>query len=304
MSTYGWRAYALPVLAVITGVVVYQTVTGTVAPQPVAVEGPIQGPPTIGAGSTSIIGAPPKGLTQFDANLPTGILPDGGPFTETGAKTWHIVPGTTDKVGQGTLKTFTYTVEVEDGLDTATFGGDEAFARMVTETLANPKSWTRNPQVAFTRVDDVSQGEPDFRVSLTSPMTVREGCGYDIQLEASCFNPVYLDQEPRVFVNEARWVRGAVPFQGRHRFVPPVHDQPRGRARHRLPASRAVWRERRAGAGDDAADVLDQQRRRCQVRPGFGATRRQDVPVQPLAVPDRVKRLAAPGPSEPPVFRL
>ncbi len=214
MSTYGWRAYALPVLAVITGVVVYQTVTGTVAPQPVAVEGPIQGPPTIGAGSTSIIGAPPKGLTQFDANLPTGILPDGGPFTETGAKTWHIVPGTTDKVGQGTLKTFTYTIEVEDGLDTATFGGDEAFARMVTETLANPKSWTRNPQVAFTRVDDVSQGEPDFRVSLTSPMTVREGCGYDIQLEASCFNPVYLDQEPRVFVNEARWVRGAVPFQG------------------------------------------------------------------------------------------
>ncbi|MDX3371373.1 hypothetical protein PV387_36150, partial [Streptomyces sp. ME02-6987-2C] len=30
--------------------------------------------------------APPKGLTQFDVNLPTGILPDGGPFTEAGAK--------------------------------------------------------------------------------------------------------------------------------------------------------------------------------------------------------------------------
>ena len=188
--------------------------TGTVAPQPVAVEGPIQGPPTIRAGNTSIIGAPPRGLTQFDANLPTGILPDGGPFTETGAKTWHIVPGTTARSGRAPLKTFTYTIEVEDGLDTATFGGDEAFARMVTETLANPKSWTRTPQFAFTRVDDVSQGEPDFRVSLTSPMTVREGCGYDIPLEASCFNPAYLDQQPRVFVNEARWVRGAVPFQG------------------------------------------------------------------------------------------
>jgi hypothetical protein len=45
-------------------------------------------------------------------------------------------------------------------------------------------------------------------------MTVREGCGYDIQLETSCYNPAYADNQPRVFINEARWVRGAVPFQG------------------------------------------------------------------------------------------
>ena len=46
-------------------------------------------------------------------------------------------------------------------------------------------------------------------------MTVREGCGYDIPLESSCYNPAYgPDAQPRVFVNEARWVRGAVPFQG------------------------------------------------------------------------------------------
>ena len=60
------------------------------------------------------------------------------------------MPGTTPKVGQGTAKVFTYTVEVEDGVDTTSFGGDEGFARMVTETLANPKSWTHNPQFAFT----------------------------------------------------------------------------------------------------------------------------------------------------------
>ncbi len=213
VSTYGWRAYALPVLAVLTAVVVYQTVTGVGpgAPHHAEAEGPIQGPPTIDPASTAIIGAPPKGMTQFDANLPTGILPEGGPFTEAGAKTWHIVPGTTPKVGEGTTKSFTYTVEVEDGVDTTAFGGDEAFARMVSETLANPKSWTHNPQFAFTRVDD---GKPDFRVSLTSSMTVREGCGYDIPLESSCYNPAYADGQPRVFVNEARWVRGAVPFQG------------------------------------------------------------------------------------------
>src|SRR5699024_6772645 len=92
VSTYGWRAYALPVLTAITAVVVYQTVTGTGAPAPV-VEEPVQGPPTIGSSGTAIIGAPPRGLTEFDATLPTGLLPDGGPFTEAGAKTWHVVPG-------------------------------------------------------------------------------------------------------------------------------------------------------------------------------------------------------------------
>jgi Protein of unknown function (DUF3152) len=212
ISTYGWRAYALPVLVALTGVVVYQTITGTSVPEPKQAEGPVQGPPTIGVASKAIIGAPPKGLTQFDANLPTGILPDGGPFTETGAKTWHIVPGTTPKVGEGTTKTFTYTVEIEDGVDTTTFGGDEGFARMVSETLANPKSWTHNPQFAFIRTDS---GQPDFRISLSSPMTLREGCGYEIAIETSCFNPAYEpDGQPRVFINQARWVRGAVPFQG------------------------------------------------------------------------------------------
>jgi hypothetical protein len=214
LSTYGWRAYALPVLVVITGLVLYQTITGTVVTQPVDAAGPIQGPPTIGAPSTAIVGAPPKGMTQFDADLPTGILPDGGPITETGAKTWRVVPGTTDKVGQGATKSFKYTVEVEDGVDTTAFGGDEAFARMVSETLSNPKSWTHNPQFAFTRIDGASGQQPDFRVSLTSPLTVREGCGYDIPLESSCYNPAYLGDQSRVFVNEARWVRGAVPFQG------------------------------------------------------------------------------------------
>src|SRR5690606_23551453 len=174
--------------------------------------GPLQGPPTMDAAST-IVGAPPKGLTEFDANLPTGILPEGGPYTLAGAKTWRIVPGATPQVGEGTERVFTYTVEVEDGVDTTAYGGDDGFARMVTETLANPKSWIHNPQFGFIRVDAGYPGQPDFRVSLTSPMTVREGCGYEIQLEASCYNPSYGGQ-PRVFINEARWVRGAVSFQG------------------------------------------------------------------------------------------
>ena len=213
LATYGWRAYALPVLMVLTGVVLYQTLTGTAVP---VAEDAVKSPPTIGSSGTTIIGAPPRGLTEFDASLPAGIVPAGGPFTESGERTWRIVPGTTPKVGEGTAKVFTYTVEVENGIDTMSFGGDEGFARMVTETLGNPKSWTHNPQFAFQRIDATTPDlKPDFRVSLTSPMTVREGCGYEIEIETSCYNPVYgPDAEPRVFINLARWVRGAVPFQG------------------------------------------------------------------------------------------
>ncbi|MCX6482114.1 MAG: DUF3152 domain-containing protein [Mycobacterium sp.] len=213
LATYGWRAYALPLLMVLTGVVLYQTLTGHSAP---VAEDTVKGPPTIGSAGTTIIGAPPRGLTEFDANLPAGIVPSGGPFTEAGERTWHIVPGATPKIGEGTAKVFKYTVEVENGIDTTSFGGDEGFARMVTETLDNPKSWTHNPQFAFQRIDATTPDlKPDFRVSLTSPMTIREGCGYEIEIETSCYNPVYgPDADPRVFINLARWVRGAVPFQG------------------------------------------------------------------------------------------
>jgi hypothetical protein len=211
VSTYGWRAYALPVLLVLTVVVVYQTMTGTNTPKLEASQ-PIQGPPVIGAVGTSILDMPPRGLATFDANLPAGTLPDGGPFTEAGDKTFHVVPGATPQVGQGTAKVFRYTVEIENGLDPSMFGGDNAFAQMVDQTLANPKGWTHNPQFAFVRIDN---GKPDFRISLVSPVTVREGCGYEFRLETSCYNPVYgPDKQARVFINEARWVRGAVPFEG------------------------------------------------------------------------------------------
>jgi hypothetical protein len=160
------------------------------------------------------------------------------------------VGGTTPKVGEGTAKAFTYTVEVEDGIDTTSFGGDDGFARMVSETLANPKSWTHNPQFAFTRVDS---GMPDFRISLSTPMTVREGCGYDIQLEASCYNPAYADKQPRVFINEARWVRGAVPFQG------DVGSYRQYLVNHEVGHAIGYQRHEPCGANGELAPVMMQQ---------------------------------------------
>ena len=67
LATYGWRAYALPVLVVLTGVVLYQTMAGT----PVeSVSEPVKGPPTLGASGTAIIGAPPQHPIIPGAHMP------------------------------------------------------------------------------------------------------------------------------------------------------------------------------------------------------------------------------------------
>ncbi|MGC0364868.1 hypothetical protein ABH922_002852 [Rhodococcus sp. 27YEA15] len=204
VATYGWRAYAIPVLVALTIFVIYDAV------RPVP-EDAGSVPPTAdiahSTDGTSVIGAPPAGDGSFASSIPSGALPDGGLFAVSGAGTWHVVPGTSAKVGQGTEREFTYTVEIEDGVDTAGFGGDESYGRMVDQTLANPKSWTNDPRVAFRRIDN---GKPDFRISLTSQMTIRDGCGYEIELEGSCYNPGM----GRVLINEPRWVRGAISFQG------------------------------------------------------------------------------------------
>ncbi|MDJ0395207.1 DUF3152 domain-containing protein [Rhodococcus sp. G-MC3] len=213
-SVYGWRAYAIPILLVVTTLVVVDAVrTGDPGTSPITAGSSQAAEPGFGelssgtTDTTGVIGVPPTADGNFAESIPSGELPDGGSFTVQGAGTWHLVPGMSDQVGQGTERVFTYSVEVEDGVDTAGFGGDESFGRLVDETLRNPKSWTNDPRFAFRRID---QGEPDFRISLTSQMSIRQACGYDIQLEVSCYNPGI----GRVVLNEPRWVRGAVAFQG------------------------------------------------------------------------------------------
>jgi hypothetical protein len=122
---------------------------------------------------------------------------------------------------------------------------------------------------------------------------VREGCGYDIQLEASCYNPPTTDAA-RVFINEARWVRGAVPFQGdvgsyRQYLINHEVGHAIGYQRHEPCGENGGWPR------DDAADVLDQQQRR---RPFDPDSVKPDgkTAVQPLAVPDRLA--ATPGSSQ------
>nr|WP_280761297.1 DUF3152 domain-containing protein [Prescottella agglutinans] len=214
VSMYGWRAYAIPVLLIVTVLVLVDAFRGIGDTESAAPKDPGFGELSHSDG-TDVIGVPPVADGNFANSIPSGVLPDGGPFTEKGAGTWHVVPGTTGQVGQGTDGVLTYTIEVEDGVDTAGFGGDESFGRMVDQTLANPKGWTKDPRFAFRRIDQgdpalANGGNPNFRISLTSQMTIREACGYDIQLEVSCYNPGI----GRVVLNEPRWVRGAISYQG------------------------------------------------------------------------------------------
>lgn len=205
VSTYGWRAYAIPVLVVLTIVLIIVTVNDRGASDSAQ-----QTTPDPAARNTDVtkertpIGAP-KGAIS-DGALPAGALPPGGSFTRVGRKSFHVVPGTTDKVGSGG-QLYTYTVEVEDGLNGQDFGGDRSFGRFVDATLANPRSWIGDGKVSFRRID---RGEPDLRISLSSTDTARELCGYQIKLETSCFYP----PDERVTLNEARWVRGAQSYEG------------------------------------------------------------------------------------------
>lgn len=165
------------------------------------------GTPTVPDSSASVL--PDPNNTDAQGHIAAGIaaaaLPAGDPFTAAGAGTWHVVPGTAPTVGTGG-RALTYTVEVEDGLPAEI---DQPFAQEVDAILADPRSWIGGGQVSFTRIDT---GTPDIRISLTSQLAIRApaNCGWDIPLEASCYNG-WLD---RVMINDARWVRGAMSYNG------------------------------------------------------------------------------------------
>ncbi len=156
VSTYGWRAYALPVLIALTASSSTRPSPGTSAPAPNAGRrGRCRGPPTIGVASTQIIGAPPKGLDAVRREpADRASCPTAGRSREAGAKTWHIVPGTSPKVGEGTAKVFTYTVEVEDGVDTTTFGGDDGVRPDGQRDAGQPKELDAQPAVRVHRAID------------------------------------------------------------------------------------------------------------------------------------------------------
>jgi hypothetical protein len=130
----------------------------------------------------------------------SSTLPPGPDYTAQGTGTYSVLPGSTPVVGSGPLRR--YTIEVENGIT----GIDvTAMAAAIDATLDDPRSWTGNGQFSLQRVDS---GSVDFRITLTSSLTVRGLCGYTQQIETSCYDP----DVDRVVLNDSRWVRGAVAY--------------------------------------------------------------------------------------------
>lgn len=197
---FGWRVYALPILVIVTVLVVVDTARhdGTGA-------GSAGGSDT---STTPVVTEQPA--VAVPPGVGTAVLPEGPKVTQVGAGTWHVVPGNGPVVGRGS-HVYRYQVAVEDGIDPAGYGGDDAFAADVDATLADPRSWLAAGTIALQRVD-ASYPHPDFIVSLTTPNTDHRPdlCGFQIPYESSCWRA----STHRVVINLARWVRGALAFDG------------------------------------------------------------------------------------------
>lgn len=209
VSAYGWRIYALPVLLVVTVLTVLDVAGspgGALSSADHTASAAFDDTP---GSSDSDTGRDPLipnplGGPGFQEAKASAELPGGGAFTPQGGGTWRVIPGAGPPVGTGEL--FTYTIEVEDGVQVE--GGPEGFATTVERTLNNPKSWIGSGRYQFQRIDDSAAA--DLRISLTSQLTTREICGFRIPFEGSCWR----GDQRRVTINNARWARGAVAFQG------------------------------------------------------------------------------------------
>ena len=207
VQTYGWRAYAIPVLVVVTFLAVLDaaSVDSSAESPPDRSQEPagprssseanrVTTPPTPSA-STAAAGAEPvdpSATFTGDPAPPTVV--------QRGAGTLSVVPGASDVVGSGALLRFR--VEVEDGL-----GVDgAAFALAVEATLGDPRSWGAGGRWSFQRVES---GAFDFRVALVSPDNVNNFCpGLDTGGYTSCRSG------DRAVINLARWETAVPDYEG------------------------------------------------------------------------------------------
>jgi hypothetical protein len=207
LSTYGWRIYAVPLLVAVTALVVIQTVNDDEPADNSAADQNAVAAETGDVYTGPVITEKPA--KPADPKIPTAELPTGPDFPQAGAGTFQVVPGTTARVGNAG-RLYTYTVEVEDGIDLAPYGGIDSFGRLVDATLADPRGWAATGQVSVQRVD--GSADPDIRFTLGTPDTLHrpDYCGFSIKYESSCWRR----SEKRVMINLARWVRGALVFGG------------------------------------------------------------------------------------------
>ncbi len=204
---YGWRAYALPILVVITFAALLTTDqvrrhTGAAAAKPVrkTAAQPAVAPASIALKDDA------AGPRVNDNVLKAAALPAGAPYTKKGDGTFRVLKGTSPAQGAGRL--YRYSIEVERGINDVDV---KQFESTVVAVLSDKRSWVGHG----VRLERVDSGTPDFRISLTSALTVRKLCGYSIPVETSCYAPAGGNSDVnRVVFNDARWVRGSAAYVG------------------------------------------------------------------------------------------
>jgi len=205
---YGWRAYALPLLVLLTIAALLTTnevarkAVGGGRPAPAGHGAAGKAAPPVASGSIALKEDQASSSERVNnAVLKSAALPAGPAYTMQGDGTFRVLNGTSPKVGHGRL--FRYSIDVENGVT----GVDLAqFQHLIVQTLSDSRSWSGHG-VALQRVDS---GAADFHVTLTSAMTVRQFCGYSIPVETSCYD----SGNQRVVLNVARWVRGSAAYVG------------------------------------------------------------------------------------------
>jgi hypothetical protein len=178
--------------------IVIQLWPGGVGGRLSAATGPTTGPAVLPPPS-AVVTAPPAAEATLAGKANSAMLPPGPPVPGTGSGTWHVVPGRSATAGHGRVRT--YTVEVEGGVSVP--GGEAAFGTAVQQSLADPRSWIGGGRIAVRRI---ASGTPSLHIRLTSTQTVRARCGGGLNAEVSC------RVGTSVYLNAARWIRGAVAF--------------------------------------------------------------------------------------------
>lgn len=209
-----WRVVAIPILAVITVWVLVDIVAAKPADtaERDLAESQVTTSQELSTETekpTETTGPDPAEVSAAMAAV-TDALPAGGSYSDGGDGTFRPVGTPGQDVGEGNEIIVRYSIEVENGVNTIPYGGDTAFATMVDATLADPRGWTEDDRFKFVHVP--ADSNPDTRIQLTSLATAAELCGADLKMETSCHTRI--TGESTVLLNEARWVRGAVPFEG------------------------------------------------------------------------------------------
>ena len=207
IQQFGWRAYVIPILTVIT---IWVLIDIAIPEKDNTTDVNNTGNAANSSANLADPGLGPDPATAQAPTLPITELPAGGTFTMTGTGAYRTVGVPGAQRGEGKERTFTYVVEIEEGINTSAYGGDDAFATLIDATLTNVKGWTNDPRFRFEHIQETEDLKPDLRIQLTSVETTHSLCGTDIEMETSCF----YSEGGRVVINESRWVRGATPFQG------------------------------------------------------------------------------------------